>query len=233
MDNNYGYNQYEAYNPTYATTESNSRIMIKSFVVVIAGLIVTALASTIAAVTPSFFSSVMDSYFIWVIAELVIVLLTSAAIAKQSAVWAGIGYFAYSVVNGITLSLIFYVYELGSIYQVFFIAAAMFAGMALIGLFTNMDLTKIGSIGIMLLWGVIISTLINMIFIKSTGFDMVMNYLVVAIFCGLTAWDVQNLKKNAQAGSDSNVVAIYFGMQLYLDFINIFIRLLAIMGKRR
>ena len=207
--------------------------MTKAFILVIAGLIITALTATFVAVSPSVFVSVAKSYMIWIIAELVVVMITSVAIQKQNTAVAGIGYFLYSLVNGVTLSCIFYVYELGSIYQVFFVSAAMFAGMAVLGLFTNLDLSKVGSIAIMLLWGIIVATLVNSLLIKSTGFDMFMDYIVVVLFCGITAYDMQKLKKYSQTGADSNTVAIYFGMSLYLDFINIFLRLLRLFGKRR
>lgn len=233
MDNNYGYNSYNAYEGSYSTTESDSRIMTKAFILVVAGLILTALTSTIVAVNPNMFIAVANTFTVWLIAELVVVVVTSIAIQKQNSVVAGIGYFLYSIVNGITLSCIFYVYELGSIYQVFFISAAMFAGMAVLGLFTSIDLTKIGSIAMMLLWGVIIATLVNALFIRSVGFDMLMDYVVVVLFCGITAYDMQKLKSYAKTGASSNTVAIYFGMNLYLDFINIFLRLLRLFGKRR
>ena len=157
------------------------------------------------------------------------------AIRKRNTALAAGLYFAYTVMNGITFSVIFYVFRLESIESVLFITALLFGVMAAVGYVTKKDLSSIGSIGMMLLIGVILVTIVNMLILKSSGLDLFMDYLVVLIFVGLTAYDTQKMKRIAATASESdiNVLALYCGFELYLDFLNLFIRLLSIMGKRR
>lgn len=146
-------------------------------------------------------------------------------------------FLAYSFLTGMSLSVIFLVYMASSIYTVFFITAGMFGVMALLGYTTQTDLTKFGSLLMMLLFGVIIASLVNM-FTHSAGLDYILSFACVAIFTGLTAYDVQKIKNiGAQVGSNGDAtvgkMAIFGALSLYLDFINLFLSLLRIMGNRR
>lgn len=228
-----GYNGYRS-DSVYAQTESESAIMTKTFLVVLAALIVTAITATLVVVS-SGIMKVLDSFEIWLFAELAVVICATIAIEKRKVVLSSVLFGVYSIINGLTLSVIFYAYDLGSIQEIFLLTAAMFAGMAVIGATTKIDLTKMGAILIMALWGVLLVTFANILFLHNSGVDLMMDYVGVAIFVGLTAYDTQRLKAMARSGEylDSNIIAIYCGMQLYLDFINLFLKLLRLFGKSR
>lgn len=143
---------------------------------------------------------------------------------------------AYSIVMGISLSYIFYVYTIGSIAGVFVTASLVFGIMAIAGYTTQTDLTKFGSLMIMGLIGIIIASVVNM-FMHSTGLEKIISYVGVAVFVGLTAYDVQKLK-NIGAGleygdASAKKMALMGGLTLYLDFINLFLMLLRVFGGRR
>lgn len=239
MDNNYGSNGYgyDSYysGSTYVQAESDSRIMTKSFLVVLAALIVTAITSTLVVVNESLNNMVYSAFEVWLFVELGVVIAASVAINKRKVALSAVLFGVYAIVNGLTLSVIFYAYELGSIQEIFLLTAAMFAGMAVIGATTKIDLTKVGSILMMALWGVILVTFVNMLFLHNSGIDLFMDYVGVVIFVGLTAYDTQKLKSLARSGEveNSNLIAIYCGMELYLDFINLFLRLLRLFGRSR
>jgi uncharacterized protein len=145
-------------------------------------------------------------------------------------------FIVYSVLTGITFSTIFAAYELGSIYLVFGITMGMFAFMALYGFVTKTDLTKLGNILLMALFGLIIGMVVN-IFLKSSTFDFYLSALGVIIFTGLIAYDVQKIKQMGNwllhQGQDVQRVALLGALTLYLDFINLFLNLLNLLGKRK
>lgn len=180
-----------------------------------------------------------SSTMVWVLilAQLAIVFTLSAAINRLSFMVASLLFVAYSVLNGLTFSVIFLVYTMSSISSVFFITAGTFAAMSFIGYTTRKDLTGLGKILIMALIGIIIATVVN-IFIKSSGLMMIVSYIGVLIFVGLTAYDTQKIKKMfLQAGTEVNdstqKLALLGSLTLYLDFINLFLYLLRILGDRR
>lgn len=171
-----------------------------------------------------------------VIGEFALVVGLSAAINKLSLTMATLMFVIYSVINGATLSFIFLVYTYSSITNVFFITAGTFAVMALIGYFVKVDLSSMGKILMMALIGIIIATIVN-IFTKSEGLAMILNYLGVLVFVGLTAYDSQKIKQMMMAAPDAGEVAqkmaLLGALSLYLDFINLFLYLLRIFGARR
>ncbi len=171
-----------------------------------------------------------------VIGEFALVIGLSAAINKLSLTVATLMFVIYSLVNGATLSFIFLLYTYSSITNVFFITAGTFAVMALFGYFTKADLSSMGKILMMALIGIIIATIVN-IFTKSEGLAMILNYLGVLVFVGLTAYDSQKIKKMMMAAPDAGEVAqkmaLLGALTLYLDFINLFLYLLRIFGTRR
>ena len=171
-----------------------------------------------------------------VIAEFALVIGISAAINRLSLATATLMFVAYSVINGAMLSSIFMIYTAASIASVFFITAATFAVMALIGYTTKTDLTSVGKLLFMALIGLVIATIVNM-FIGSSTLTMICSYVGVLIFVGFTAYDSQKIKnmlmQAPDAGESSQKLALLGALTLYLDFINLFIYLLRIFGDRR
>lgn len=171
-----------------------------------------------------------------IIAEFGLVFGLSAAINKLSLVTATLMFVIYSIINGATLSVIFLVYEMGLIAQAFFITAGTFAAMALYGYTTKKDLTTIGSLAFMGLFGIIIASVVN-IFIASSAVSIVTNYVAVLVFVGLTAYDSQKIKnmmlQAPDAGETMQKMALLGALSLYLDFINLFIYILRILGSDR
>lgn len=175
-------------------------------------------------------SSVM---WILIIAELALVIGISAAINKLSLTVATLLFVLYSVVNGAVLSSIFFVYTEGSIATAFFVAAATFGAMSLYGYFTKADLSSWGKILIMALIGLIIATIVA-IFVP--GISTIVSYVGVLIFVGLTAYDTQKIKQMClqapDAGENMQKYALLGALSLYLDFVNLFLYLLRIFGRR-
>jgi len=179
-----------------------------------------------------------NSYSIWVlfIAQLALVVAISGAINSLSYVIAGLLFFLYSGLMGLTLSSIFLVYTSESISTVFFITAGTFGAVSLFGYFTKTDLTKMGSILFMALIGLVIASVVN-IFLQNPTVYWILSYAGVLIFVALTAYDTQRLKNLVYSsnGEDESIskLAIVGALTLYLDFINLFLYLLRIFGKRR
>ena len=170
------------------------------------------------------------------IAELGLVFGVSAAINRLSLLTATLLFILYSVINGVTMSTIFLVFEVSSIAKVFFITAGTFGAMAAIGYTTKTDLSSLGKILFMALIGLIIATVANMFF-KSDGLTMILSYVGVLIFVGLTAWDSQKIKKMLMQAPDvdegTQKLALLGALSLYLDFVNLFLYMLRIFGSRR
>ncbi|MBQ8048014.1 MAG: Bax inhibitor-1/YccA family protein [Prevotella sp.] len=167
--------------------------------------------------------------------ELALVIGVTAAINRLSLSTATLLFILYSALNGVTMSTIFIVYSQTSIAQVFFITAGTFAAMAFIGYTTKRDLSKLGSLLFMALLGLIVASLVN-IFIKSDTFSLVLSYIGVLIFVGLTAYDTQKIKQmlavQTDMGEGAQKIALLGALSLYLDFINLFLYLLRIFGSR-
>ena len=169
-----------------------------------------------------------------IIAELVLVFTLSARINKMSMSSAKIMFLAYSVINGITLSSIFLLYTSTSIAKVFLISALLFGSMSIYGMRTKNDLTGAGRYLMMAVMGLVIASIIN-ILLKSSGLDWLISIIAVVVFTGLTAYDTQKLMRISQYNDGSEnfqKVAIIGALQLYLDFINIFLHLLRLFGNR-
>ena len=141
----------------------------------------------------------------------------------------------YSVLNGVTLSSIFLVYEIGSIATTFFVTAGTFGAMAIYGSVTKKDLTKVGNLCMMAVIGLIIATVVNLL-IRSTMADMIISGVGVLVFVGLTAYDAQKIKNmlyGAEESEMTNKIAVLGALSLYLDFINLFLYLLRFFGRRK
>jgi hypothetical protein len=171
-----------------------------------------------------------------IISELGLVMALSAAINRISASTATLLFLLYSALNGITFAAIFLVYTGSSIASVFLITSGTFATMSIYGYATKRDLTGFGSFLFMGLIGVVIASVVN-IFLHSEMIYWVTSYIGVFVFVGLTAYDTQKIKQIGQAGfangEDQHKAAIIGALRLYLDFINLFLMLLRIMGNRR
>jgi FtsH-binding integral membrane protein len=144
-------------------------------------------------------------------------------------------FMVYAGLLGVTLTPIFLVYTGASITKVFFISAASFGALSLWGYTTQRDLSGMGSFMIMGLFGIIIASLVNL-FLKSSGLDFAISAIGVIVFAGLTAWDTQRIKEMYDASDDSNSAgrkAVMGALSLYLDFINLFLMLLRLVGDRR
>lgn len=203
------------------------------------GLFVTAFAAYIVASSATLTQLILGNRFVFyglLILELGLVIVISRALPKLSTQAAGILFLVYALINGLTFSAIFLVYQLGSIGVVFATTAGMFAAISLYGYTTKKDLTGLGSFMFMALIGLIIASLINLFFVNDTV-SLVLSYLGVIIFTGLTAYDTQKIKQlSVTAGGALGAgekVAIMGALMLYLDFINLFLDLLRIMGRRR
>ena len=170
------------------------------------------------------------------IAEVGLVLVVSAAIDRLSLLTATLLFILYSVINGATMSVIFLAYTASSIATVFFITAGTFGTMAAIGYTTKTDLSSMGRILFMALIGLIIATVVNL-FLRNDALMMILSYVGVIIFIGLTAWDSQKIKlmlmQAPDAGETAQKMALLGALTLYLDFVNLFIYLLRIFGRRR
>lgn len=170
-----------------------------------------------------------------VIADFVLVMALSAAIHRMSLAVATLMFVVYSVLTGAMLSSIFMVYTMSSIANVFFITAGTFAAMAFVGYTTKKDLSSFGRILLMALIGLIIATVVNL-FVKSSGLDLIISYAGVLIFVGLTAYDTQKIKQMLLSANEANEtmqkIALLGALSLYLDFLNLFLYLLRIFGKK-
>lgn len=214
-------------------------LMRKVYVWMTLALVLTGITAFGVASSPSLMMTIIQTPAImWglIIAELAIVIAISAAINRLSLTTATLLFVLYSVLNGATFSLIFAVYTMSSIANVFFITAGTFGVMAAYGYFTKRDLSSWGKLLLMALIGLIIATLVNVFLVKSTGFDLILSYAGVLIFVGLTAYDTQKIKQmlamQTDMGEGAQKVALLGALSLYLDFINLFLYLLRIFGRR-
>ena len=201
-------------------------------------LVITGFTAYYVATTPSLLSLIYSNQVVlWglIIAELALVIGLSAAINRLSLTTATLLFVLYSVLNGAMLSSVFLIYTTASIANVFFITAGTFGAMAAYGYFTKKDLTSWGRILLMALIGIIIASVVN-IFLRNSMFDLVISYIGVAIFVGLTAYDSQKIKEMMlqapDASEQAQKIALLGALTLYLDFINLFLYLLRIFGKR-
>jgi uncharacterized protein len=172
------------------------------------------------------------------IGQLALVFAISGMIQRMSAGAATFLFVIYSALTGVTLSFIFLFYARASIFSTFFVCAGTFVACSIYGWTTKRDLTSLGGFLLMGLFGIIIATVVNM-FIRSSGMSMLVSYIGVIVFVGLTAYDTQKIKNMAltqPAGLDGAVIrkgAILGALSLYLDFINLFLMLLRIFGQSR
>ncbi len=242
--NPYPYNASPNQNPyTNAYAQSlplvQSTVLHQTYLWMTGGLCLTAIVALV--VSQSFLEPLILSnpllLFGLIIAELAMVFILSATINRLSPAAATALFLAYAALNGVTLSFIFLAYASTSITAAFFVTAGMFGVISLYGYTTKRDLTGIGSIALMALIGLILASIVNM-FIVSPGLYWAVTYLGVIIFVGLTAYDTQKIKRWSQSVNPNDTtmiqrLGILGALTLYLDFINLFLFILRIMGRRR
>lgn len=165
--------------------------------------------------------------------ELAVVFLFSLFFRKLSATIVTCLYFIYAIINGLTMSVIFYVYELNSIVTLFLVTAGMFGALAYVGMKTEKDITNWGTTLFALLTAGLILTLINFIF-KNTMLDIILDWAILILFGAITIYDVNKIKRMEENEiMEPDKLYIYGAMEIYLDFINIFLRILALFAKRK
>ncbi len=214
---------------------TQNKLFGKTFFWMFLGLLGSAIVAYYTYASGLLFNIILEGYFsILLIIELVAVLLFSLLFRKLSATAVGILYFVYSMINGVTLSTVFAVFELSSIIYLFVISAVIFAVLGIIGYKTNKDLSSWSPyITVFLIAGLVLS-IINLFIIKSSMLDLIIDWLILALFCGVTIYDINKIKMLQQVPEiNQEKIYVYCAMQLYLDFINIFLRILSIFGKRR
>lgn len=202
-------------------------------------LAITGFTSWMVADTGLWFAIASNRALFWgmIIAELGLVVGISAGIRKLSVPVATLLFAIYSVINGVTLSSIFVIYDIGSMASVFFIAAGMFAAMGFLGMVLKTDLSRLGNILLMGVLGLIIASVVNIFFIKSGMMTLIVSWAGVVIFAGLTVYDTQRIKTMLidadDTGDTAQKIALLGALSLYLDFINMFLYLLRIFGGGR
>jgi len=230
------------------STKSKEQLGIKSYQAVFItkvynwmalALFITGLVAYFTATTPSLMTAILGSkilFFGLIIGELALVIYLTRSINKLSRNTAIGAFLLYSVLNGLTMSVIFLAYTSNSIATTFYITAGTFAAMSFYGYTTKRDLTSIGNMAFMALIGIIIASVVN-IFLQNEMMYWIISYLGVAIFVGLVAYDTQKLKEIGSRGfvNEDNMekTSIMGALSLYLDFVNLFLFLLRIFGDRR
>ena len=221
---------------TAAVSLTNSvmrRVYFKMFL----AMIVTALTSVFVAGNEAILTMIFSNRMapiVLLVLQVGVVLVLSGRIHKLSTGAASLLFYLYSVLTGVTLSVILLVYTASSIAQTFFITAGVFAAMSVYGYFTGNDLSRFGSIMFMALIGLIVCSVVN-IFLKSSTMDWIISFAGVLIFIGLTAWDTQKIKQMT-AYADASLagkIATIGALNLYLDFVNLFLYLLRFFGDSR
>lgn len=239
--NNYTRNYNYSDSRMETVTRAFPRLMRSVYAWMCAGLLMTGFTALGIAKNSEMVTAIFSNTILFwglMIAEIALVIFLTARIHKMSFPTAALCFAGYAILNGVTMSAIFFIYTLSSIAQTFFICAGTFGAMSLVGLFVKRDLSGIGRILMMGLIGLIIATVVN-IFVASSGLAMILNYVGVLIFVGLTAYDVQRIKVMLTETADVygteqlQKLALMGSLTIYLDFINLFLYLLRIFGDRK
>jgi FtsH-binding integral membrane protein len=194
------------------------------------GLVAMGVAHSEAAMTVLLGNRIL--FYAIMFAQLGVVFAFGAAAQRASTAVVATMFFAYAALTGVTFSVLFFVYTAASIAGVFFVTAGAFAGLSAIGLVTKRDLGAIGRFAIFALFGVLIAMLVNL-FLRSSGLHLAITILGVLVFAGLTAYDTQKLKNMFASGEAHANLPLVGALTLYLDFVNMFLFLLSLFGRRR
>jgi FtsH-binding integral membrane protein len=229
------------YRPYLSTTAAfdESRFMTRVYGWMSAALALSAFSAAATISTPGLFRWIVSNrmvFFGLIIGEIGLVLYLGVAITRMSLAAARTAFVGYSLLNGLTLSVVFLAYTSESIGATFLVTAATFAAMSMYGYVTKRDLTRLGSFLFMGLIGIVIASLVN-IFLRSDAVYFVVTYIGVIVFVGLTAYDTQKIKAmGAEAGSGEEAagkIAVLGALALYLDFVNLFLLMLRLVGRQR
>jgi len=219
--------------------EVQRAFMLKVFGWMATGLLLTGITGMVTIATPAVLEFVLSNqlvYFGLIIAQLGLVVWLSARIDNMTAMTATMVFVGYSALTGLTLSVIFLAYTLASLASTFFVTAGTFGAMYVYGTVTKRGLTSMGSFMTMGLIGVVIASVVNM-FLNNSTIYWITTYVGILIFVGLTAYDAQKIKEMSVLATQGEEIeqkgAIMGALRLYLDFINLFLLLLRVMGKRR
>ncbi len=232
--NGYGQNNYGQTTHTAMDVQSLYQSAVgRAFVYLFAALVVTAVAAyTTSDLLLAWFLANPFLILGLFVAEIAIVIASNIALKKDNVVLSAVLFTVYSFINGATIGVVCMTYTQSSVVQAFAITAVLFGIMAAYGLITKKDLSSWGSLLFMGLIGVLIASVVN-IFLKNSFLELGLAIVCVLVFTGLTAYDVQKIKARATQGGNVTSLALYGAFQLYLDFINIFLRILQLLGKRR
>lgn len=210
-----------------------NKVISNSFVWMCIGLLVTFVTGYAVAQNANMLTNVFgNAFWVFIVLEFILVIVLSARVMKMSPTSAKVCFILYSFVSGLTFSSIFVYYELTSILIVFLLGAVIFGVMACIGYNTKVDLTKIGFYFLIGILGVIILSVIN-VFMGNTVLDIVLSVVCLILFLGVTAYDVQKIKALSDTNLPADNLAIYGALQLYLDFINIFLQILELFNNNK
>lgn len=225
---------YNDDNPIQTQSTSLNSVLTNTFFRMFLGLLASSLTALFVYNSGMYVNLIMSNAYIGLlIAEVVVVLVFSFAFKKLSPTVVTILFFAYAFLNGFTLSVIFAIYEIGSIAYAFLGTAALFGVLAFVGYKTEKDISKFGTMFVIALLVGLVITIINL-FLRSSVLEIALDWIMLVIFLGLTVYDVNKIKNMAEAGfCDDEKLYVYGAMELYLDFINIFLRIISIFGKRR
>lgn len=214
--------------------EEKNDILTKTFFWMFLGLLGTAIVSWYTYSTGLFATILLEGYFSFLlILEIVVVLLFSFLFRKLSPTIVGILYFIYAAINGVSMATIFYVFELNSVILLFVVSSLLFGGFALYGYKTNKDLSNWRTLLFGTLLAGLVVSLLNLFF-KNSMIDILLDWGILFVFFGITAYDMNKIKQLSLIDTiDKDKIHIYGAMELYLDFINIFLRLLSLFAKRR
>jgi len=231
------------------TERATSAILAKVFIRMFVALIVTAIISFAIISSPLIYTILYNQTIVIVAAvvQIGVVLVMSFGMMKMSATAANILFFVYAGLTGVVLSTVLFFFTTGIIFQAFAITALMFGAMAIYGTITKRDLTGLGSLLFMGLVGIIIASFVNLLFFRDDMLSIIINYVGVVIFVGLTAYDTQRIKRmiaGVNSGGEDGVMAatpdeaiskisVFGALSLYLNFINLFLRILMILARRR
>ena len=214
------------------TLQSTNKTLAQTFLWMFLGLLITGIIAAITYYTGAIIE-IANSWQVILIAQVVIAIVFGLFFHKLSSGMVTLLFFGYSMITGLTFSVIFAAFELTTIAYALFATSAFFGILAYIGYKTDKDLSKFGTILMAALIVALILTLVNF-FIGSDGLDIILDWVILGIFAGLTAYDMNKVKMMSETyGYDQEKVAIYGAMQLYLDFINMFLRILEIFGDRK
>ena len=219
-----------------ADTDVRVREFIRSvYAWMFGGLAITTAAALWVLYSPAMQAIVLQNRIVFIgllFAEFGLAMWVQVRIHKMSATTAASAFLVYSLLNGLTLSVIFFVYTQAAIFQAFLSAALMFAGMSVFGYVTKRNLTSMGSFLIMGFWGIFIGFIVN-IWLKSNAFGFVLSIIGVLVFLGLTAYYTQQLKTMATSAEYREHYSILGALVLYISFINLFLMLLRLFGGNR